>query len=178
MIINEEKGLIKFDMIEEGVTYREELDEQTGFREIVITETKDKKKNPAILIVDKKGEVLKTYSLPVGAHLSVKEGDEAKEGERRGKRSEKARHFPLSAPFKFLQTTFERRERGERKGTRPPAPSIVTQSSTRECTTQPPPPPLSAAGCTHCMPRMKARSPSSGSSVRITSGHASSKRDA
>ena len=65
-------------MIEEGVTYREELDEQTGFREIVITETKDKKKNPAILIVDKKGEVLKTYSLPVGAHLSVKEGDAAR----------------------------------------------------------------------------------------------------
>ena len=81
VIINEEKGLIKFDMIEEGVTYREELDEQTGFREIVITETKDKKKNPAILIVDKKGEVLKTYSLPVGAHLSVKEGDEAKVGQ-------------------------------------------------------------------------------------------------
>ena len=81
VIINEEKGLIKFDMIEEGVTYREELDEQTGFREIVITETKDKKKNPAILIVDKKGEVLKTYSLPVGAHLSVKEGDGAKVGQ-------------------------------------------------------------------------------------------------
>ena len=77
VIINEGKGVIKFEMIEEGVTYREELDEQTGFREIVITETKDKKKNPAILIVDKKGEVIKTYSLPVGAHLSVKEGDEA-----------------------------------------------------------------------------------------------------
>ena len=48
------------------MTYREELDEQTGFREFVITETKDKKKNP-ILVVDKKGEVLKSYSLPVGA---------------------------------------------------------------------------------------------------------------
>ena len=81
VIINEGKGVIKFEMIEEGVTYREELDEQTGFREIVITETKDKKKNPAILIVDKKGEVMKTYSLPVGAHLSVKEGDAAKIGQ-------------------------------------------------------------------------------------------------
>ena len=81
VIISEEKGLIKFEMIEEGMTYREELDEQTGFREIVITETKDKKKNPAILIVNKKGDVLKTYSLPVGAHLSVKEGDEAKIGQ-------------------------------------------------------------------------------------------------
>ena len=81
VIISEEKGLIKFEMIEEGMTYREELDEQTGFREIVITETKDKKKNPAILVVDSKGTVLKTYSLPVGAHLSVKEGDEAKVGQ-------------------------------------------------------------------------------------------------
>ena len=81
VIINEEKGIIKFEMIEEGMTFREELDEQTGFREIVITETKDKKKNPAILIVNKKGDVLKTYSLPVGAHLSVKEGEEAKVGQ-------------------------------------------------------------------------------------------------
>jgi DNA-directed RNA polymerase subunit beta' len=81
VIISEEKGLIKFEMIEEGMTYREELDEQTGFREIVIAETKDKKKNPAILVVDSKGTVLKTYSLPVGAHLSVKEGDEAKIGQ-------------------------------------------------------------------------------------------------
>ena len=81
VIISEEKGLIQFEMIEEGMTYREELDEQTGFREIVITETKDKKKNPAILVVNKKGDVLKTYSLPVGAHLSVKEGDEAKIGQ-------------------------------------------------------------------------------------------------
>ncbi len=74
VIINEEAGHVRFDMIEEGITYREELDEQTGFREIVITETKDKRKNPAILIVSTKGEVLKTYSVPVGAHLAVKDG--------------------------------------------------------------------------------------------------------
>ena len=80
-IISEAVGTVKFEHIEEGLTYREELDEQTGFREIVITETKDKKKNPAILVVDKKGEVLKTYSLPVGAHISVKEGDKATLGQ-------------------------------------------------------------------------------------------------
>ena len=74
-IISEEEGTVVFDMIEEGVTYREELDEQTGFREIVITETKDKKKNPAIHVVGAKKEVLKVYSLPVGAHVSVQEGD-------------------------------------------------------------------------------------------------------
>ena len=79
-IISEEQGTVVFDMIEDGVTYREELDEQTGFREIVITETKDKKKNPAIHIVGPKKEVLKVYSLPVGAHVSVEEGDSGGDG--------------------------------------------------------------------------------------------------
>jgi DNA-directed RNA polymerase subunit beta' len=80
-IISEAVGTIKFEHIEEGMTFREELDEQTGFREVVITETKDKKKNPAILIVDKTGEALRTYSLPVGAHIMVKEGDKSSLGQ-------------------------------------------------------------------------------------------------
>ena len=79
VIISEAEGEVVFDAVEEGITYRVEQDEQTGFQEMVITETKDKKKNPAILV--KKGdEVLRTYSLPVGAHISVKEGDKIKEG--------------------------------------------------------------------------------------------------
>ena len=80
VIISEEEGTVAFESIEDGVTYREELDEQTGFREIVITESRDKKKNPAVLIMGKKKEVLRTYSLPVGAHLSVKEGDKVGKG--------------------------------------------------------------------------------------------------
>ena len=80
VIISEEEGTVAFESIEEGVTYREELDEQTGFREIVITESRDKKKNPAVHIMGKKKEVLRTYSLPVGAHLSVKEGDKVGKG--------------------------------------------------------------------------------------------------
>ena len=42
---------------------------------MVVIETKDKKKNPAILIQDKKGETLRTYSLPVGAHIMVDDGE-------------------------------------------------------------------------------------------------------
>lgn len=80
VIINELEGVVKFEHVEEGVTYREELDEQTGFREMVITETKDKKKNPAINIVDGKGEIIRTYSVPVGSHISVKEGDKLGSG--------------------------------------------------------------------------------------------------
>jgi DNA-directed RNA polymerase subunit beta' len=70
VIITEEEGTVRFDALEEGITFKTELDEQTGFSEKVIIETKDKKKNPAIEIVRNK-EVVKTYSLPVGAHLNV-----------------------------------------------------------------------------------------------------------
>ena len=57
------KGKLSFDNILEGFTFREEVDEQTGFTEKVITESRDKKKNPAIHIIDPKSkEVLSEYS--------------------------------------------------------------------------------------------------------------------
>lgn len=74
VIISEAEGKVDFDAVEEGTTFRIEHDEQTGFREMVITETKDKKKNPALMIMKGK-DALKTYSLPVGAHVSVTEGE-------------------------------------------------------------------------------------------------------
>ena len=75
-------GKIVFDNITEGVTCREEVDEQTGFAEKVIIESRDKKKNPSIHIVDTKtNEILREYSLPVNAHVSVKEGATAEAGE-------------------------------------------------------------------------------------------------
>ena len=80
VIISEYNGTVEFENIIDGVTYREEVDEQTGFAEKIITETRDKKKIPLILIKDKKGEILKSYSVPVNAHISIKEGDEIKQG--------------------------------------------------------------------------------------------------
>ncbi len=71
VIISEVSGKVAFDYLIEGVTYREESDEQTGFREKVIIESRDKTKNPAIRILDNKEEVLKEYNLPVGAHLAT-----------------------------------------------------------------------------------------------------------
>jgi len=75
LIISEFKGKADFEHIAEGVTYREESDEQTGHKEKVIIDTKDKTRNPAVLIVDSKKTSLRTYNLPVGAHLQVNEGD-------------------------------------------------------------------------------------------------------
>ena len=80
VIVAEFKGKIVFENLISGVTYKEESDEQTGFREKVVTENKDKKNVPEIKIVNKKGEVLKTYNLPVGAHISIDEGDEIETG--------------------------------------------------------------------------------------------------
>jgi DNA-directed RNA polymerase subunit beta' len=81
VIITEGAGVIDFENFEDGITYREEVDEQTGYREKVITERRDKKKNPAILIVDaKKKEVIRSYNLPVGAHVSVDKGQKVLEG--------------------------------------------------------------------------------------------------
>ncbi len=82
VIVSEVTGKVVFDSIIEGVTFREEVDEQTGFTEKVITESRDKKKNPAIHIVDAKTKaVLREYSLPVDAHISVNEGDKVEAGE-------------------------------------------------------------------------------------------------
>ena len=80
VIISEMAGKIKFENIVEGLTFKEESDEQTGFKEKVIVETKDKKTIPTIKIVDKKKEVLKSYNLPVGAHIVVEDGDDIESG--------------------------------------------------------------------------------------------------
>ena len=70
VIVSEFAGKIEFENVEEGITFREESDEQTGFKEKVIVESRDKSKNPAIKIVVNK-EILRTYNIPVGAHIIV-----------------------------------------------------------------------------------------------------------
>ncbi|PRY96173.1 DNA-directed RNA polymerase subunit beta' [Marinilabilia salmonicolor] len=81
LIITEKTGKVSFENMIDGVTFKEESDEQTGYREKVIIETRDKTKNPGLRVLDSNGEVLKTYNLPVGAHISVDEGDDIKQGE-------------------------------------------------------------------------------------------------
>ncbi|NPA68360.1 MAG: DNA-directed RNA polymerase subunit beta' [Chlorobi bacterium] len=81
LIISEFSGKVELRNLKEGVTYKIEKDEQTNFIEKVIIETKDKRKNPEITILDKDGKDLITYNLPAGAHLSVEDGDEIKQGD-------------------------------------------------------------------------------------------------
>jgi DNA-directed RNA polymerase subunit beta' len=79
VILSEFDGDIEYEAIIEGITYKEESDEQTGHREKVITDTRDKTKNPAIIVKGKTDT--KGYNIPVGAHLAVDEGDKIKAGQ-------------------------------------------------------------------------------------------------
>lgn len=81
VIISEVSGRADFVNLEEGVTYREESDETTGFAEKVIIESRDKTKNPAISIKNAAGEEIKLYNIPVGAHIVVAEDEQIKQGQ-------------------------------------------------------------------------------------------------
>jgi DNA-directed RNA polymerase subunit beta' len=78
VIIAEIDGELKYENVIDGVTYREESDEQTGHREKVVIETRDKTKIPSILV---EGKERKSYNLPTGSHIVVDEGDQVKAGQ-------------------------------------------------------------------------------------------------
>ncbi len=74
VVIAEHDGKASYDSLIEGVTYREERDEQTGMSERVVVESRDRKNiTPSIKIVSKDGEELRSYNLPVSAHIAVKD---------------------------------------------------------------------------------------------------------
>ncbi|MBT8222642.1 MAG: DNA-directed RNA polymerase subunit beta', partial [Eudoraea sp.] len=80
VIVSEFTGKISYENVEQGVTYQVEIDEQTGFQEKVISESRNKKLIPTLLIKNTKDEVLRSYNLPVGAHLMVDDNEKIKEG--------------------------------------------------------------------------------------------------
>lgn len=80
VILSEFDGEIEYDSIIEGITFKEVADDQTGYREKVIIETKDRTKNPAI-VVNYGMDESKSYNIPVGAHLAVEAGEMVKAGQ-------------------------------------------------------------------------------------------------
>ncbi len=81
VIVSEVTGTLKFNNFVEGVTYREEVDETSGNSEKIVIESKDRMRIPEAQLYDESGELVKTYSLPVGAHLMKNEGEELTAGE-------------------------------------------------------------------------------------------------
>jgi len=82
VVISEITGKLKFENVIEGITYREEADEQTGHREKVVIDTKDKTKIPGIIVEGgKDGKEIKNYNLPVGSHIIMEEGEDVRGGQ-------------------------------------------------------------------------------------------------
>jgi len=82
VIVSDFLGVVRYNNLEEGVTYRMERDDQTGFAERVVIESKNKRKIPTIAVVDPKtGEELKNYSMPIGAYIAVEDGAEVRSGQ-------------------------------------------------------------------------------------------------
>jgi DNA-directed RNA polymerase subunit beta' len=81
IIVSEATGRIKFENFIENVTYKVESDEQTGLKEKVIIESRDKTKAPSAHILNDNDDILRTYSLPLGAHIVKNEDDVIKTGD-------------------------------------------------------------------------------------------------
>jgi DNA-directed RNA polymerase subunit beta' len=80
VIITEFDGTVEFENLIDGITFREESDEQTGYSERVIIESRDKTKNPTLKVIDKEGHAIRSYNLPVGGHISVDNKQKVKAG--------------------------------------------------------------------------------------------------
>jgi len=78
VIMSEFAGTVGFQDIIESVTFREESDEQTGYKEKVIIDTRERSLTPAILVKGKEGE--REYPLPVGARIQVDAKDKVGAG--------------------------------------------------------------------------------------------------
>ncbi|MCD4664569.1 MAG: DNA-directed RNA polymerase subunit beta', partial [Bacteroidales bacterium] len=81
VILSEFGGKIKFENIVEGVTYRVESDEQTGYHDKVVIDSRQKTKNPNIKIMSKSNDEIRSYDIPVGSHIIVSEKDTIKAGD-------------------------------------------------------------------------------------------------
>ncbi|MBQ2186835.1 MAG: DNA-directed RNA polymerase subunit beta' [Bacteroidaceae bacterium] len=81
VIVTETPGRIQFEDVIEGVTYRVEADETTGLRELIVIESRDKAKLPAVHILGENGETVRTYNFPIGGHIAVEDNQIVKAGD-------------------------------------------------------------------------------------------------
>jgi len=80
VILSEVSGAVGFQDIIEGTTFREESDEQTGYKEKVVVESRERSLTPAILISSDAG-AQREYPLPVRARIQVDAGDLVQAGQ-------------------------------------------------------------------------------------------------
>ena len=80
-ILTEIAGTVQFKDLQEGVTVNEEIDEVTGLSRLVVSESTDEKRQPAIIIKSSKATTNKRYLMPSRAYLMVQDGDEVHPGD-------------------------------------------------------------------------------------------------
>jgi DNA-directed RNA polymerase subunit beta' len=78
-IMTEIGGAVSFKDLQEGLTLHEEVDEVTGLSRLVVMDSPDEKRQPAIVV--KGGKNNKRYLMPSRAHLMVQDGDEVFPGD-------------------------------------------------------------------------------------------------
>jgi DNA-directed RNA polymerase subunit beta' len=80
-ILTEIGGTVQFKDLQEGLTLHEEVDEVTGLSRLVVTDSPDEKRQPAIVMKSSTGKGTKRYLMPSRAHLMVQDGDTAYPGD-------------------------------------------------------------------------------------------------
>ncbi len=80
VILSEVSGTVSFQDIIEGTTYREESDEQTGYKEKVIVESRERSLTPAVIVTNELGGS-REYPLPVRARIQVDAGELVQAGQ-------------------------------------------------------------------------------------------------
>ncbi len=121
-IVADSEGVIHFQDIVEEVTMREELDESTGRRQMTIIEDRDKKLHPTIQIhrEAKKSEKLKEFIIPVGAQLTVRDGEKVNPGDTLAKISREVyKTRDITGGLPRVAELFEAR--------RPKDPAVITE---------------------------------------------------
>lgn len=108
-IITSHDGTIVFEGLKEGISCREEADEATGMKHLVVIESRDKKITPTLLV--KKGkEILETHILPTRAYLVMKDGTNVIAGESIAKiPREAAKTKDITGGLPRVQELFEAR---------------------------------------------------------------------
>ena len=81
VILTDQEGTARFVDIREGVTVREEFDETSGSRQWVITDQRDRTLSPHVEVIDREGNRVRNYIIPVGARLVVYDGDSLRAGD-------------------------------------------------------------------------------------------------
>jgi len=121
-IIAEASGIVKFEDMILGSTYKEEIDEDTGNIEKRITEFQHESKQPRIIIYDDNENQVASYFLPSGAYLQVEEGDRIRAGRTIAKTlKESAKAMDITSGLPRVSELFEARK--------PKSPAVLAQVS-------------------------------------------------